>query len=89
MKQHGGDRSRAASAKRRIADMIAMSKVNPIQIQKFLKGVDYPARRADLLEQAEAQGADADVRSTLEQLPDRTYETPADVSEAVGKLGER
>ncbi len=60
--------------------------VNPIQIQKFLKGVDYPANKSDLLENAERQGADEDVRATLEQLPDVEYETPADVSQALGKI---
>ena len=60
--------------------------VNPIQIQKFLKGVDYPASKSDLLENADRQGADEDVRATLEQLPDEEFETPADVSQAIGKI---
>ena len=30
--------------------------VNPIQIQKFLKGVDYPASKSDLLRNAERRG---------------------------------
>ena len=60
--------------------------VNPIQIQKYLKGVDYPASKSDLLENAERNGADKDTRTTLEQLPDEEYETPADVSQALGKI---
>ena len=60
--------------------------VNPIQIQKFLKGVDYPASKEDLLANAERNGADEDVRATLAQLPDEDYETPADVSQALGKI---
>jgi hypothetical protein len=60
--------------------------VNPIQIQKFLKGVDYPASKEDLLANAERNGADEDVRATLAQLPDEEYETPADVSQALGKI---
>jgi hypothetical protein len=60
--------------------------VNPILMQKFLKGVDYPASKEDLLESAERNGADDDVRTTLEQLPDEEYETPADVSQALGKI---
>ena len=31
-------------------------------------------------------GADEDVRATLERLPDEEYESPADVSEALGKI---
>jgi hypothetical protein len=60
--------------------------VNPIQIQKFLKGVDYPASKEALLHNAERNGADEVVRTTLEQLPDQEYETPADVSQALGKI---
>ncbi len=63
-----------------------MAKVNPIQLQKFLKGVDYPASKQDLLKHVEQQGANEDVRSTLEQLPDQQFQTPADVSKAVGDL---
>jgi hypothetical protein len=63
-----------------------MAKVNPIQLQKFLKGVDYPASKQGLLKHIEQQGADEDVRATLEQLPDQQFQTPADVSKAVGAL---
>jgi len=40
--------------------------VNPIQIQKSPKGVNNPASKSDLLENAEREGADEDVRATLE-----------------------
>ncbi len=63
-----------------------MAKVNPIQLQKHLKGMDYPASKQDLIEHAKQHGADENVRSTLEQLPDEEYETPADVSKAVGAI---
>jgi hypothetical protein len=58
-----------------------MAHANPIQIQKFLKGVDYPASKADLIENAEKMGADENIRASLEQLPDKEFQTPADVSE--------
>ena len=62
-----------------------MAKVNPVQVQKFLGGLDYPASKEDLMNRAEQEDADQEVRSILEQLPDQNYETPADVSKAVGK----
>lgn len=52
-----------------------MAKVNPIQLQKHLKGVDYPASKEDLVKHAQQQGADEDALSALEQLPDEQYET--------------
>lgn len=63
-----------------------MTKVNPIQLQKHLKDVDYPASKEDLINQAKQQGADENALSALEQLPDEQYETPADVSKAIGDI---
>ena len=63
-----------------------MAKINPIHVQKYLSGVDYPVQKQDLLKHAEQNGADQDVRSALEQLPDQSFETPADVSQALGTL---
>lgn len=63
-----------------------MAHVNPIQIQKFLKGVDYPASKGTLIENAKKLGADETVFASLEQLPDEEFETPADVSKAFGQL---
>ena len=61
-------------------------KANPIEVQKFLEGVDYPTRKAELVREAERQGADATVRSTLERIRDEKFDSPADVSEAIGRL---
>jgi hypothetical protein len=64
-----------------------MAKVNPIQVQKDLKGVDYPVSKEDLIKHAKKQGADENVISTLEQLSDEEeFETPADVSKAIGAI---
>ncbi len=62
-----------------------MSDVNPIQIQKFLKGVDYPASKQDLLQNAKKLGADDNVCESLEKLPDQDFDAPVDVSEALAK----
>jgi hypothetical protein len=59
-----------------------MNGINPIQMQKFLGGVDYPASKEDLLMRARENGAPQDVLDELETLPeDETFETPADVNE--------
>ena len=63
-----------------------MAHVNPIQVQKFLKGVDYPASKAALIEKARSMGADENICASLEQLPDEDFQTPAEVSQAFGQL---
>lgn len=63
-----------------------MAKVSPIEIQKELKGIDYPVSKADLIKHAEQQGLKDEVRSVLEQLPEREYDAPTDVNQAIGEL---
>jgi hypothetical protein len=63
-----------------------MAKVNPVQIQKDLKGIDYPVSKQDLVKHAQQNGADEKVCATLEKLPDREYETPTEVSKAIGQI---
>ncbi|MDI2099223.1 DUF2795 domain-containing protein [Ruicaihuangia caeni] len=57
---------------------------SPIEVQKHLSGVDYPATKDELLRAAEVNGADDDIIDLLDGLDDRTYESPADVSEELG-----
>ncbi len=63
--------------------------VNPMQLEKFLKGVNYPANKQELVRIAEQQGADNQIRELLAQLPEQSFERPADVSKAVNSLGQR
>jgi hypothetical protein len=60
--------------------------VSPIEIQKFLKGVNYSASKSAVLRIAGRKGAGEDVRATLERQPDEAFESPAGVSEALGKI---
>lgn len=63
-----------------------MAKVNPIQVQKYLSGLDYPVDKETLLDRAREQSADDDVMSTLERMPAQNFNSPNDVSEAIGKI---
>ncbi|CAG2147588.1 DUF2795 domain-containing protein [Cupriavidus plantarum] len=58
-------------------------KLNPIELQKALKGMDYPANRDALVSLAQKNGAKDDIIEALGRIPDRDYEDPAQVSEAV------
>jgi Protein of unknown function (DUF2795) len=63
-----------------------MAKANPIQLQKHLKGMQYPATKEDLIAHAKEHDADENALSVFEQLPDQDYETPAEVSKAIGEM---
>lgn len=64
----------------------ASSPPNPIQIQKFLGGLDYPVRKQDIIDKAKQEGADKKVMDALEQIPDQEYSSPVAVSRAVGQV---
>ncbi|SPL98565.1 unnamed protein product [[Actinomadura] parvosata subsp. kistnae] len=58
---------------------------NPIDLQKHLSGVDYPASKDDLVQAARDHNASDDIVQALENMPDRQYDGPNAVSEAVTK----
>jgi hypothetical protein len=60
--------------------------VNPVQLQKYLAGVDYPATKDDLVSHAQQRGADEELLRTLRSMPGDRFNSPNDVSEAVGRL---
>ncbi|WP_434993930.1 DUF2795 domain-containing protein [Arthrobacter sp. Ld5] len=62
-----------------------MADSSPIDIQKALGGVDYPASKEDLVQHAKDKGADRSVLDTLENLPDREFESPAEVNKEAAK----
>ncbi|RPJ60143.1 MAG: DUF2795 domain-containing protein [Acidobacteria bacterium] len=62
------------------------TKVNPIQLQKYLKGINYPARLKDIVEAARGNKADQKILDTLDQLPDREYKNPAEISKEIGRI---
>jgi hypothetical protein len=57
--------------------------VSPIDIQKALSGMDYPASKEDIVRHAEQNGADGEVLDALKKIEDREYEGPSGVSSAV------
>jgi uncharacterized protein DUF2795 len=57
--------------------------VSPIDIQKALGGMDYPATKEELIKHAQDKGGDAEVIDALQKIEDREYEGPSGVSAAV------
>lgn len=61
---------------------------SPFRVQKFLGGLQYPARKEDVLERARERCADGQVMRLLGLLPDRPYESPIALSREVGRQAE-
>ncbi len=58
---------------------------SPVNVTHHLKGIDFPAEKEDLVEQAKGNGAPSEVMGKIEAMPDQTYETMADVMKGFGQ----
>ncbi len=61
-------------------------KVSAAQLQVYLKGIDYPVGKQELIKHAKSNGAPENVMSFLNRLPEREYRFPTDVEEEFGKM---
>jgi Protein of unknown function (DUF2795) len=59
--------------------------VNPIEVQKHLAGVDYPATRDELADAARRNGADDDLVQAISELRDEQFDAPNTVMERLGE----
>jgi hypothetical protein len=58
-------------------------KPTPIELQKYLSGVEYPASKSSLLETAKSNGAPEDVLGALEAAAQEEFDGPTAVSSAI------
>jgi hypothetical protein len=61
-----------------------LATVNPLQVQGFLKSVQYPGSNGDIPRTAEEQGTEEHTWVAQESLRHQEIETPAASSEASG-----
>ena len=59
---------------------------SPSNVQKYLKGVDYPAKKRDLVETAKKNAAPNEVVQVIQQFPDQEFKGPQDVMKAYGEM---
>ena len=57
--------------------------VNPIELQKHLKGVDYPASKDDLVSTAQSNGAPEELVDALRSADKDTFDGPTAVQSAL------
>ena len=60
-----------------------MADINPIHLQKALKGASYPATKDSLIATAKDNGADDGVMTFLNELPDREFGGPNGVTKEI------
>lgn len=58
---------------------------SPANIAKYLKGMDFPAKKDDLVSQAKKNDADNTVIETINKMPDKEYGDMSDVMKGYGE----
>lgn len=62
--------------------------LNPVIVQKFLKGVDYPATFQDIIDKATENGAPEDIMNALRKMGGGEFKSPAEVTKKMSETGE-
>ena len=60
--------------------------VSPAIVEKYLAGMHYPAEKKNLVNNAETKNAPDDVMDLINKLPDKTYNSPIDITKEIGKI---
>ena len=63
-------------------------KVSAAQFAQYMKGITFPARKKDIVNQAKSNGAPQNVMQYFNDLPDREYERANEIESEFGKLKE-
>ena len=58
--------------------------VNPIEVQKHLSGIDYPAGKDEVISTAESNGAPQEIIEALQRMDAEEFDGPDAVQAALG-----
>lgn len=61
-------------------------KESAAMIERYLKGVSFPAEKEELIQQAKSNNAPEDVLRVLSRLKEKDYQTAIDVSKEVARV---
>lgn len=59
--------------------------VSAADLEHAIKGIDFPASKDELVEQASNNNADDSVVAVIKDLPKQKFKSPIEVSKAFGK----
>lgn len=63
-----------------------MARTSAADLAQGLKGADFPMGKQELAEYARQNGAAQEIVQTLKELPERQYQSMADVEKAFGQI---
>ena len=60
--------------------------MSPAIVEKYLAGMHYPAEKKNLVNNAKNKDAPNDVMDLINKLPEKTYNSPIDITKEIGKI---
>lgn len=66
--------------------LLNIGSIGAAEILRYLKDMDYPADKEELLECARQEDAPQDVLGCIEQFPDQTYNSPVHVAQMLDRV---
>lgn len=61
-------------------------KASLIEVERYLRGIDFPATKEDLIDCARDNRAPGDVMHVLDKLGNKEYQSVVDITEEVSKF---
>lgn len=61
---------------------------NPMEIQKALSGMQFPADKQQIINYAKSKGASGEIINAINGLPDRQYTNSEDISSEMSTSGD-
>lgn len=86
MSNRGNDNRGHSEGREAGGEASARTPGSAANLATYLKGIDLPCSKDDLLRHAEQNGAPDEVRSTIQNMPDQQFETMPDVMKAFGEV---
>lgn len=59
--------------------------VSPVEVQKYLDNINYPAHKSDLINHAKDEKAPSRVINALNKLPNKEFNSPTDITKNMRK----
>jgi hypothetical protein len=61
--------------------------IDPGQIQQLVQGAHFPIDKNGLVQLAQQHGMSNEITGALQKLPDKTFNSPQDIQNELGGLG--
>ncbi|MCW8195884.1 DUF2795 domain-containing protein [Proteobacteria bacterium 005FR1] len=60
--------------------------VSPVEVEKYVAGINFPVNKNQLVDHAREKGAPKEVLDFMSDFPERDYVSAADVAKGVGQV---